>query len=83
MYKYNKKTVTLTFGCIAENHVGNQKVGNPVSTNGFTSENLQTVMSLFEKKGYLCKLYNLNEEIKDIVETGLFTIDNAEILVIK
>jgi hypothetical protein len=83
MYKYNNKTVTLTFGCIAENHYGMQNVGNQISTNGFTSENLQTVRHLFEEEGYLCKLYNLNEEIKDIMETGLFSIDNAEILVIK
>ena len=83
MSKYKKKTVTLTFGCIAENHFGMQPVGNQISINGFTSENLQKVKSLFEKKGYLCKLYNLNEEIKYIMETGLFTIDNAEILVIK
>ena len=47
----------------------------------FTSENLQHVKSLFEKEGYLCKLYNLNEEIKKL-KSGLFNID-SEILVIK
>lgn len=80
---YNKKLVTLTLGCTAENHFSMENVGNQISTNGFTSENLQKVKSLFEEKGYLCKLYNLNETIKNIIDTGLFTIDNAEILVIK
>lgn len=83
MSKYNNKTVTLTFGCIAENHVGMEYVGEKISTNGFTSENLHDVKSLFEEKGYLCKIYNLNNEIKKIEETGLFNIDKAEILVIK
>ena len=35
-----KKTITLTWGCQAENHVGMQKVGNGLSDNGFTNENL-------------------------------------------
>ena len=45
-----KKTITLTWGCQAENHVGMQKVGNGLSDNGFTNENLIFVKNIFEVK---------------------------------
>ena len=78
-----KKTITLTWGCQAENHVGMQKVGNGLSDNGFTNENLIFVKNIFEAKNFECKLYDLNEEIKEIEETGIFDISKASILVIK
>lgn len=81
-YYKKKHTVTLTWGDVAENHFCMQNTGK-ISKNGFTSENLQTVKSLFEKKNYICKLFNLNEKIKKMEDTGLFTIGKAEVLVIK
>jgi len=83
MSTFQRKTVTLTWGCQAENHVGMQKVGNGLSKSGFTTKNLENVKKIFEEKGFECKLYDLNNEIERIEETGLFNIDKAEILVIK
>jgi len=83
MTTFQRKTVTLTWGCQAENHVGMQKVGNGLSKSGFTTKNLENVKKIFEEKGFECKLYDLNNEIERIEETGLFNIDKAEILVIK
>ena len=83
MSLFYKKTVTLTWGCQAENHVGMEKIGNGLSDFGFTSENLENVKIVFEEKGFDTHLYNLNNEIKEIEETGIFDISKAEILVIK
>ena len=60
-----------------------QKVGNGLSDNGFTNENLIFVKNIFEVKNFECKLYDLNEEIKELEETGIFDISKASILVIK
>ena len=81
-YYKKKHTITLTWGDVAENHFCMQNTGK-ISKNGFTTESLQTVKSLFEEKNYICKLYNLNETIKKMEDTGLFTIDKAEVLLLK
>ena len=83
MSLFYKKTVTLTWGCQAENHVGMEKIGNGLSDFGFSSENLENVKKIFDEKGFDTHLYNLNNEIKEIEETGIFDISKAEILVIK
>ena len=83
MSLFQKKTVTLTWGCQAENHVGMQKVGKGLSEFGFTHENLIHVKNIFENKNFECKLYDLNSEIKEIEKTGIFDISKASILVIK
>lgn len=82
MSKYNKKLITLTWGDVAENHFGMEKKGKD-SKNGFTNKNLREVKSLFEETNFICKIYDLNEQIKDIEDSGLFNIDKGEILVIK
>ena len=77
MTTFQKKTVTLTWGCQAENHVGMQKVGKGLSNSGFSSKNLEQVKNLFEEKGFNTYLYDLNSEIKEIEETGIFDISKA------
>ena len=74
MTQFQKKTITLTWGCQAENHVGMEKIGNGLSDFGFSSENLENAKKIFEEKGFDTYLYNLNNEIKEIEETGIFDI---------
>ena len=52
MTTFQKKTITLTWGCQAENHVGMQKIGKGLSDVGFSSKNLEQVKNLFEEKGF-------------------------------
>ena len=50
MNNTNNKTITLTWGCQAENHVGMEKIGKGLSKSGFTSKDLEDVKKIFEKK---------------------------------
>lgn len=56
--------ITETFGEVAENHVGMQKLGKIKNKGeGMTLEDLQIAKEKFESKGYEC-------DIIDLVETG-------------
>ena len=77
----NNKTITLTWGCQAENHVGMEKIGKGLSKSGFTSKDLEDVKKIFEKKKFECILYDLNKEVNNIENS--MNIDPASILVIK
>jgi hypothetical protein len=57
---HNKTTITLTFGDVAENHAGMQKVGR-MSQIGFTYEDLAASHKFFTDVGYTCELYDLGE----------------------
>ena len=46
---FNNQTITLTWGCQAENHVNMQKVGNGLSKNGFSNQDLMDVKNIFER----------------------------------
>jgi len=60
-----QSTITITFGDVAENHVGMQQIGNPIS-NGLNYDDLFNAKTLFEKNGITCELIDLNiEESKD------------------
>lgn len=50
--------MTITFGDQAENHVGMQKIGNPVTT-GFTLEELYAAQRWFWSCGVDCTVYNI------------------------
>lgn len=73
---FNNKTITLTFGDRAENHVGMQIIGE-LATTGFTLDHLLSAKQYFENKNYVCHLINLN---KYCIET---TKEQAYILVTK
>ena len=57
------ETITITFGDVAENHVGMQKLGSPAAA-GFTVAELEEVKESFEANGYACELVNLNDALE-------------------
>jgi len=74
--------ITLTFGEVAENHVGMQKLGEIKNKGGgMNLEDLQIAKEKFESKGYECDLINLVEtgEVQDIFPKP----DPAYILIIR
>jgi len=82
---FNNKTITLTFGDRAENHVGMQIIGK-LSNNGFTHDDLLLAKQNFENKNCVCELINLKEKCDKanedayilIIRNGVnILIDNA------
>ena len=55
-------TVTITFGEVAENGPGMEKIGT-ISPRGFTPEDLLTMQGYFTSKGILSEYYDLNKQI--------------------
>lgn len=72
--------VTLTFGDIAENHAGMQKIGS-LAHEGFSKEDLESTKRLFEEKGCICELVYLNDGLKGVV--GADRADDAYVLIIR
>lgn len=80
-----KKTITLTFGDVAENGVGLQKIGKEASE-GFTLPDLQRAEKWFTSHGASCQLIHLNslisEEAKEahllIVRNGIDAICSSD-----
>lgn len=73
------QTFTITFCESAENHVGNQRLGDRANS-GFSEKELLKAKKWFEKKGKTCQIYHLNnlidyEEAEDafllVVKDGL------------
>jgi alkylated DNA repair dioxygenase AlkB len=62
-----KGTMTLTFGDVAESHVGMQKIGK-MAKNGFQLTDLEKAISFFQKKGYKTILIKLNDYLPDKVD---------------
>jgi hypothetical protein len=58
------KTFSLTFGDVAENHKGMQKIGS-LSDHGFNLKDLLNIKSMFESKGCKCELINLHWLLDD------------------
>ena len=54
--------LTLTFGDVAENHVGMQKVGE-MCEDGFSLEDISLARTQFEARGYPCSVIPLHEEM--------------------
>ena len=60
------EVISLTCGDQGENHVGMDKVGNMVKEGeGFNLNDFKDYMLKFEKEGYVCELYNLNDLYND------------------
>ena len=49
MNNFNNKTITITFGDQAENHIGMQQIGN-LRENGYTYKDLEKIKRKLEKK---------------------------------
>jgi hypothetical protein len=74
-----KKTFSLTFGDVAENHKGMQKIGE-ISDSGFNLNDLNQIKKNFESKGCKCEIINLHWLLDDEITQ----INNpAYILIIK
>lgn len=56
---FNHRTITLTFGDRAENHVGMQIIGT-LAENGFSIQNLESCAQRFEQVGCICEMIDLN-----------------------
>ena len=74
----NNKTITITFGDQAENHVGMQKIGEMANT-GFNLQDLEIAKTRFEQNGLICSLINLNNYLP---EENL-DVENAYVLVVR
>lgn len=74
-----KQSFSLTFGDVAENHKGMQKIGQ-LSDSGFNLNDLNLIKNSFESKGCKCEIINLHWLLDD----EIIQINNpAYILIIK
>jgi alkylated DNA repair dioxygenase AlkB len=60
-------TITITFGDVAENHVGMQKLGVEAPV-GFSLEDLQFAEKYFKERGNVTELHFLNDCLNDLAE---------------
>jgi len=65
--------ITITFGDVAENHVGMEKIGK-MAEDGFEIEELEEAKKKFEKKGFECELIDLNEALSEEAEEAAVLI---------
>ena len=75
-----KQAVTITFGDVAENHVGMQKIGS-INDCGFTVDELYRAQIAFDESGAVTSLIDLVEE-SDLHEE-LDNLEEAYVLVVK
>jgi hypothetical protein len=76
----NSKTFSLTFGDVAENHRGMQKIGT-LSNVGFNLSDINKIKEWFEAKGCKCNIINLHllldENLQKENQAYLLTVKNA------
>lgn len=72
-------TITITFGDVAENHVGNQQIGQK-AVDGFNLADLVAIQQQFESRSFECELINLNSYLPDDIAAAA---EDAFILVIR
>jgi len=76
----NSKTFSLTFGDVAENHKGMQKIGT-LSNSGFNLNDMNKMKEWFEAKGCKCNIINLHwlldENLQKDNTAYLLTVKNA------
>jgi len=75
--KQKLQAFTLTFGDVAENHKGMEKIGQ-LAANGFTIEDLNNAQNYFNSLNAATRLVHLNQYLSHDVIT-----DDAYILIIK
>lgn len=72
-----ESTITFTFGDAGENHVGNQIIGNKLSSGqGFNKNDLEQIKTQLENENIYCELHHLNNLIEN-------DTDDAWLLVIR
>lgn len=74
--KKTKSTITLTFGDVAENHIGNQTIGE-LSQKGFNINDLIQIKNIFESFGLECELIRLDKNINKDLDAGILIIRNG------
>lgn len=72
------KCYTVTFGDVAENHVGMQKIGQ-IANNGYSVEQITILYERLSELGLVCSLINLNEALP----VGRPPVEPAFILVVR
>lgn len=72
-----KGTVTLTFGDVAENHVGMQQIGE-MADSGFSYENLLQAEAFFKSQGCEVFIIKLNDWLPKNIDTGNKKDDDRE-----
>ena len=76
----DSKTFSLTFGDVAENHKGMQKIGT-LSNSGFNLSDMNKMKEWFEAKGCKCNIVNLHwlldENLQKDNQAYLLTVKNA------
>lgn len=70
-------TATITFGDVAENHIGMEKIGTEASS-GFSYDELIAAKERFERAGATCEFIELNKSLPD----G-YVADEAAVLIIR
>jgi hypothetical protein len=67
---FKKGTITITFGDVAENHVGNQQIGE-LSAEGFTVDDLKAIQNRFVREyGAITEYVDLNTSIDVLHRSG-------------
>lgn len=74
---YDKACITITFGDVAENNIGMEKIGK-IAKKGFSIDELKETRSRFKKEGYQCELINLNKALPKNVQG-----EKAAILIVR
>jgi hypothetical protein len=77
------KTFTITFGDVAENHAGMEKIGRE-ATHGFSHDNLLKFQHFFNENGIQTELYHLNDLLRQnpaLDEKQIDDIEDAYVLV--
>lgn len=54
-----EETITITFGDVAENHVGMEKIGD-LQNKGFSQQDLELIWDGFDIRGFDCEIINLD-----------------------
>lgn len=76
-YINDRKTVTLTFGDHAENHVGMQKIGSNVQS-GYTHSDLLSIQKIFKSMKFSSQLIEMKQQINILEESAhLLVIRNG------
>ncbi len=75
-----QQTITITFGDVAENHVGMQQIGQ-LAPEGFTVAELTSIRDAALKDGYNCELIDLNSylpsEVRNTTAAAILIIRNG------
>jgi len=79
-HKYKDYVITITFGEVAENHVGMEQLGE-IAKKGLSLKNLKKAKEKFEELGFECELFDLVKlgDVEDIEPTP----EPAYVLIVK